>query len=156
MNIQLNAPAVSPLTGRELAAFGAARLRDELFEAVYKLWRRRNAAGMTKRQLAHAVDRDPAWVSRTLKGPGNWTLRTAGELIQALNGEVEILVLGLEDSTRDNYNAYDGYCNSNQIFNGDIKLAQTANSKQQIQIPVNNETTRAFVLRQVPVYIAKT
>jgi hypothetical protein len=58
-----------------------------------------------------AIGRDTAWVSRSLRGPGNWTLRTLGELVEALNGEIEIKIHALEDSpsTNSNYHAYAGY-----------------------------------------------
>ena len=82
-----------------------------MFDAVTALWRRRQAEGMTQKDLAHRIGRDPAWVSRSLAAPGNWTLRTAGELIQALDGEAEIRVAALEDAPerRANADAYDGY-----------------------------------------------
>jgi hypothetical protein len=46
-----------------------------------------------------------------LRGPGNWTLRTIGELVEALNGELEITVHAKEDppERRTNYSAYSGY-----------------------------------------------
>ncbi len=105
-------PGITPPTGRARADYGVALLRDRAFEAVYRLWRKRQAAGVTQKQIADAIGRDPAWVSRTLRGSGNWTLRTVAELVQALDGEAEIEVAGLEEpvTLRRNYNAYDGYC----------------------------------------------
>ena len=105
-------PAIMPPVGRARADYGVALLRDRAFEAIYRLWRKRQAAGVTQRDIAEAIGRDPAWVSRTLRGPGNWTLRTIAELVQALDGEAEIQVAGLEEplAVRRNYDAYDGYC----------------------------------------------
>ena len=96
---------------RERADYGFARLRDQMFDAVTALWRRRKAEGLAQKELAARIGRDPAWVSRSLAAPGNWTLRTAGELIQALEGEAEIRVAALEDAseTPANYDAYAGY-----------------------------------------------
>ena len=96
---------------RDRADYGFARLRDQMFDAVAALWRRRKAEGLTQKELAARIGRDPAWVSRNLAAPGNWTLRTAGELIQSLEGEAEIQVAALEDERerRVNYDAYDGY-----------------------------------------------
>ena len=96
------------LAGRSLAEFGVARLRDQAFDAVQGLWRQRRDQGMTQKDLAEAIGRDPGWVSRNLGAPGNWTLRTIGEFVQALNGEVEITVAPLESRSEypDNYDAY--------------------------------------------------
>ena len=97
--------------GRDAADLGVARLRDQVFDAVLALWRRRQAEGWTQKQVAEAIGRDRAWVSRTLNAPGNWTLRTAGELIQALGGEAEVRIAALEDppAMPSNHDAYEGY-----------------------------------------------
>ena len=68
---------------------GSCRLRlrphgDLAFDAVSNLWRRRQSEGMKKKDIAEALGRDPAWVSRSLSGPGNWTLTTFGELTPRL------------------------------------------------------------------------
>ena len=96
---------------RDRSDYGFARARDLAFDAVQALWRRRSAAGMKQTDIARALGHDPAWVSRNLRGPGNWTLRTFGELVEALDGEIEIQVCGLEDpiSPRPNFHAYAGY-----------------------------------------------
>jgi hypothetical protein len=66
---------------------------------------------MQQIDVAKAIGRDRAWVSRNLRGPGNWTLRTIGELVEALDGELEIRVYGMEDPlpVKTNYHAYAGY-----------------------------------------------
>ena len=104
--------AFNDLTPKEREAFGFARARDVAFSAVRDLWKRRRAQGMTQKDLATRIGRDPAWVSRKLQGPGNWTLRTIGAFVVALNGEVEIKLHGLEDPSEElpNYlGAYEGY-----------------------------------------------
>jgi hypothetical protein len=110
-----NAPSANTdLTKRDLAAYGVARFRDQVFDAVLSLWRRRSAEGWTQKRVAEAIGRDPAWVSRNLRAPGNWTIQTVGELVQGLEGEVEVSTAALEDpvqytSNYAAYNAYDGY-----------------------------------------------
>jgi transcriptional regulator with XRE-family HTH domain len=101
----------SVMTPKERADYGFARVRDSAYEAVMELWRRRSAQGMTQAQLADALGGDAGWLSRNLKGPGNWTLRTIGRFVEALGGEVELSVYGLEDplSSRPNYHAYARY-----------------------------------------------
>lgn len=85
------------LEKRDLAEYGVARLRDQIFDAVRLLWRRRQKEGWTENRIAESIGRDPGWVSTSLSAPGNWTLVTPGELIQGLHGEVEIRVAALED-----------------------------------------------------------
>lgn len=103
--------AFDVLNPHELEAYGFALVRDAAFDAVRELWHRRQAEGMTQKDLAERIGRDPAWVSRYLKGPGNWTLRTFGAFVIALRGEAEINVFGLEDQIigTQNSDAYSGY-----------------------------------------------
>ncbi len=100
-----------PLEGREQGDYGFARVRDQAFDAIQTLWRRRRAEGMRQKDIAEFLGREPAWVSRNLSAPGNWTLRTFGEFMQALGGEAEIKVFAIEDKTERsrNHDAYDGY-----------------------------------------------
>jgi transcriptional regulator with XRE-family HTH domain len=93
--------AYSDLTPKELETFGCARARDLAFNAVRALWKRRRSQGMTQNDLAAKIGRNPAWVSRNLQGPGNWTLRTIGAFVVALNGELEIKAHALEDPPDD-------------------------------------------------------
>lgn len=97
--------AFDVLNPKELEAYGFARVRDVAFDAVRALWKRRQAEGMTQKDLAARIGRDPAWVSRYLKGPGNWTLRTFGAFVIALNGEAEIQIFRLEDTVSDARNS---------------------------------------------------
>ena len=82
---------------RELAETGFVRMQYEAFYAIHALWLRRRAEGMTQKDIAEKLGRDPAWVSRALSGPKNWTMRTMGELAHALDGRVTIRVEAAED-----------------------------------------------------------
>ena len=99
------------LTPQERRDYGFARVRDSAFDAVCSLWARRQSEGMTQADLAAAIDVDAGWLSRNLSGPGNWTLRTFGALVEGLRGEAEISVRALEDPlpVRSNYHAYVEY-----------------------------------------------
>ena len=101
----------SDLSPADRRDYGFARARDVAFDAVQRLWRRRRAQGMKQIDIVNALDRGPAWVSRNLRAPGNWTLRTIGELVEALGGELEITVRAIEEppETRPNYSAYSEY-----------------------------------------------
>lgn len=96
---------------RDAGDYGFARARDIAFDAVQALWRRRKDAGMKQIDVAYAIGREPAWVNRSLRGPGNWTLRTLGQLVHGMNGELEITVHAMEDPVlaRPNFHAYADY-----------------------------------------------
>jgi hypothetical protein len=100
--------SLSPAERRE---FGFARARDAAFDAVSSLWARRQNEGMTQTDISNALGSDPGWVSKNLRGPGNWTLRTFGAFVEALNGEASISIRALDDPllVRSNYHAYVGY-----------------------------------------------
>lgn len=108
MNSQSNLTSSDP---RDRADYGFAHVRDLAFDAVQKLWRRRRREGVKQIDVAKAIRRDPAWVSRKLTAPGNWTLRTLGELSEALGGECEIIVHAMEDPhpVPSNFSAYVNY-----------------------------------------------
>ena len=99
------------LRERNLGKYGYARARDLAFDAVRELWDLRRSEGMTQASLASKIGRDPAWVNRNLRGPGNWTLRTLGEFVAALMGDLEIKVHPAERTScsRENFHAYHEY-----------------------------------------------
>jgi transcriptional regulator with XRE-family HTH domain len=98
------------LSPKERRDYGFARIRDAAFDAVSALWKRRQDEGMTQAQIASAIGGDTGWVSKNLRGPGNWTMKTFGAFVEALNGEAQIIVRAAEDNVvRSNYHAYVGY-----------------------------------------------
>ncbi|MBV0888153.1 hypothetical protein KTQ54_06325 [Komagataeibacter oboediens] len=109
-------PKVSAkLSERVLAEFGIARFRDQVFDAVFTLWKKRQDEGWTQKQLADAIGRDKSWISKNLRAPGNWTLATAGELISALEGDAEITIYAIDDDDTElewAEDAYAGYIES--------------------------------------------
>lgn len=99
------------LKGKDLQNFGFARVRDIAYDAVQELWKRRKTEGWTQVQIAENLGCDTGWLSKHLKGSGNWTFRTFGTLVQGLHGTVEITVRAAEDAIHgtQNHNPYSGY-----------------------------------------------
>ncbi len=93
------------------ASYGVARAKSLAFDAVHGLWRKRKGEGRTQSDLASTLGKDEGWLSRNLRGPGNWTIKTLGEMVEALDGELEIFVHPIEDIEKDGRNddAYSGY-----------------------------------------------
>lgn len=104
-----NARDLFALTQKDNAEIGHIHTQYQAFYAVLELWRRRKAEGMTQKDIAVKLGRDPAWVSRTLSGPKNWTLRTLGELTYALGGEVEVKAVAREDVVQPDEDVYDRF-----------------------------------------------
>lgn len=102
---------LKPLEKSELANYGLAQVRDAAFEAFLRMWRYRQAEGWTQKRLAQNIGRDKATISKYLRGPANWTMRTLGELVQGLEADVRIIIEPLEEPTSDgsNYDAYDEF-----------------------------------------------
>jgi transcriptional regulator with XRE-family HTH domain len=109
---------MSTLSVPELSKSGrveymVARTQDEAFDAVKALWRRRQAEGLTLKDLAERIDGDSGRLSKHLKGPSNWTIKTYAKLVAALGGEPRIGIIVPEDhiaqNRRDNYDVYFSY-----------------------------------------------
>jgi hypothetical protein len=102
---------LTSMTPEERRDYGFARVRDIAFDAVSSLWERRQKEGMTQADIADALGSDPGWVSKNMRGPGNWTLRTFGGLVEALRGEAQITIRAAEDPSpiRSNWHAYADY-----------------------------------------------
>lgn len=102
---------IAPMKWSDRRAYGVERARSHAFAAVIELWRLRKANGMKQTELADRLGRDTGWLSKKLRGPGNWTLKTLGEMVEALDGEIEIQVhdINVQVPRKKNSNAYSGY-----------------------------------------------
>jgi transcriptional regulator with XRE-family HTH domain len=124
--------SISALAPEQRAAYGVDRAKTIAFEAIHNLWRRRKAEGRSQAELAKVLNKDEGWISRSLKGPGNWTIKTLGELVEALDGDLEIVVHAMEDPVSDlsNYTAYSGYEPSERLIDyDDIKKGNSATAE---------------------------
>jgi hypothetical protein len=139
---------LNSLSPKELRDYGFARVRDAAFDAVQSLWSRRQTEGMTQADLASAIDADAGWVSKNLRGPGNWTLRTFGALVESLGGQAEIRVRAAEDPLpiRANYHAYVEYPETIPSSAGAPLSATAAGSRS----PAQTSFMRPLVTTLVP------
>lgn len=101
------------LTVEERRQLGHLRARDAAYDAIFNLWKKREADGLTQKEVADFLDKDPAWVSRALSGPSNWTMKTLGELAEALDGLLFITAVHVDDyKPLDNYDIYADWADS--------------------------------------------
>lgn len=87
---------------------------------------------MTQEHIAEKIGKDPAWVSRVMKGPGNWTLKTLGALVVALDGILTIRVTAREDDKTGLHSNADAY------FIADTESYPIAPSEQLQQAPTGD------------------
>jgi transcriptional regulator with XRE-family HTH domain len=72
--------------------YGRTVARVQVASAVWALWDRlRREHGVDQQWLADRMGKDKSWVSRLLKGPGNWTLDTVGEILEAMGGRITLV-----------------------------------------------------------------
>ena len=76
------------------ASIAAARLSLAFTE---DLIHRMDAMGMTRAQLARAIDKSPAYVSKILNGDTNFTLETMAALAEAVDGTMHVRLCGNDD-----------------------------------------------------------
>lgn len=93
------------------AVYASVFLKGLAHDAVVKLWERRKKDGLKQKDLARKIGRNPGWVSRLFSGPRNWTLHSLAELVEAMDGRIQIIVAGKEDRdlAMPNFDAYQPY-----------------------------------------------
>ena len=126
---------LNDIPARDLANYGSARARDLAFDAVKELWARRRAEGMKQVDLVNFLKCDPGWVSKALRGPGNWTMRTFGALAAGMNGEIEIALHAMEDPlpSLPNYHAYADYDSNSLVQSVSAPTPPAKMARKQLQ-----------------------
>lgn len=119
------------LTPAERREMGELRVRDAAYDAVVRLWQERKKEGLSQKELSEFLEKDPAWVSKNLSGPGNWTLRTIGAFMEALNGHIQIKVVPLEKC--DEGSNFDFYKEFDRAAKNNFDEAQAIEIKAQVK-----------------------
>lgn len=81
------------------------RFRNRLFNKLSAFFAQEaERTGVTKREIAERLGKDPAQISRLLSGPGNVTLDTLSDLLYAMGAEPEPPVfVRFSDRPKPNY-----------------------------------------------------
>lgn len=92
----------SPIPERELHYF-RQRLKNHAFEEVVTFCAEQaRRQGVTRKDIAARLRKDPAQITRWLNAPSNLTLETLSDLLRALNAELELRVVGFADKPKPN------------------------------------------------------
>src|SRR6266436_3802205 len=87
-----------PTTYRRARANPAFVAEGLALDVVTNVWRILQERGMTQRELAEAVDKNPVYINRILNGSHNMTLRTIAELLVALGQSARIEITPVSHS----------------------------------------------------------
>src|SRR5215469_16411302 len=93
-------PAVSP---RDLYYY-RQRSKNRLFEAITSFYAEEaERRGLTKKDIAESLGRDPAQITRWLTTPSNLTSDTISDLLLALGAEMDYSIARFAERPRANY-----------------------------------------------------
>ncbi len=94
---------IRPLTKRSIYYF-RQRLKNRIFQALLAHFADQAARhGLTRKDLALRLNRDPAQVTRWLSAPSNWTLDTISDLLLAMNSELSAEIASLDSQAESDY-----------------------------------------------------
>lgn len=84
--------------------YARQRLKNQVFTQLVSFFEEEaNNRGITKRDLAAALDKDAAQLNRILKHPSNLTLETISDLLVALDAEMETRIVRFSQRLPTNY-----------------------------------------------------
>lgn len=73
--------------------FFRQRHKNKVFQTVVAYFAQQaEREGLTKKELAARLQKDPSQITRWFSGPGNWTLDTISDLLLAMNAEMKISI----------------------------------------------------------------
>src|SRR5690349_24493980 len=93
---------LTPVSDRDVFYY-RQRSKNRLFEALTSFFAEEaERRGITKRDIAECLRRDPALITRWLTAPSNLTLDTISDLLLSLGAEMDYVVAKFEDRPQPN------------------------------------------------------
>lgn len=90
--------------GRRDRSYYRQRQRNRVFSELAKFFSEEAArTGITKKELATALDKDPAQITRLLSGPTNLELDTISDYLLAMGAEMDHTIVRFADRAKPNY-----------------------------------------------------
>ena len=87
------------LSDREIFYF-RQRQKNRFYQALVAHFSKlAESEGLSKRDLATLLGKDPSQITRWLSGPGNWTSDTISDLLLAMGAELDFDIVSLSDSS---------------------------------------------------------
>jgi hypothetical protein len=80
------------------------RLKNRIFEAIWEEFvKQSDELGLTKKDIADRLDKDPSQITRWLSGPSNLTTEVMSDILLAMDSEPDILISSLMKRPIPNY-----------------------------------------------------
>ncbi len=79
-----------------------------ILEFTLQLYQLMEKRGVTKTELAEAIDSSQAYITKVFKGNANFTVATMTKLANAIDGQLSIHVTGKEEKRQRWFRAIDG------------------------------------------------
>src|SRR5687767_14529227 len=74
------------------------RQKNRMFQSVLAYFAdQAETTGLTKKDVADALDNHASQITRWFSGPGNWEMDTVSDLLLAMNAEMEHRIVSLSD-----------------------------------------------------------
>ena len=88
---------------RELQ-YSRQRQRNRVFTALVSFFARESEnRGLSRKDVASALQRDPAQITRWLSQPSNLTLDTISDLLLSLGAEMDVRIVKFDDRAKANF-----------------------------------------------------
>jgi transcriptional regulator with XRE-family HTH domain len=98
-----NTSKLNPMKRRDVAYY-RQRQKNRVFTSLVELFAQEAASrGVTKKQLAEALSKDPSQITRWLSAPSNFELDTLSDLLLALDAEMDCRIVRFSDRLKPNY-----------------------------------------------------
>ena len=89
-----------PKLTRHSLSYHQQRQRNRVFEEVVALFAQKaESEGLTKKELAARLGKNPSQITRWFAGPGNWTLDTMSDLLLAMGAEMHFIAVDLDEAS---------------------------------------------------------
>ena len=93
-----NISNIKKLPSRDIYFF-RQRLKNKIFQSILAYFNDlAKEQGLTKKDLATLLNKDPAQITRWFSGPKNWTLDTISDLLLAMDAEIKHDIVSLHDN----------------------------------------------------------
>src|SRR4051812_40422903 len=91
-------------TSRRDRSYYRQRQRNRVFSEIAKFFAEEAArTGITKKELAAVLDKDPSQITRLLSGPTNLELDTISDYLLAMGAEMDHSIVRFADRAKPNY-----------------------------------------------------
>jgi len=98
-----NISKTNPMSRRDVAYY-RQRQKNRVFTALIEFFAQEaERRGVTKKDLAAALSKDPSQITRWLSAPSNFELDTLSDILLALGAEMDHKIVRFTDRSKPNY-----------------------------------------------------